>query len=131
LLTVTILFAVSSCKPSGDKGNNNEINNGGNGDKFSTDALWDNGSTVNFYSSAELYSDIDESGLFPALQNDAGIRARWYENQLKGISSYGGQQLEIDWKTDTRKLCDITFRALLIMHYAGKLKGENSIEEKV
>lgn len=46
--------------------------------------------------------------------------ARLYENQLKGISTYGGQQLENDWKIDTRKLCDITFRALLIMFYANK-----------
>lgn len=40
------------------------------------------------------------------------------ENQLKGFSTYGGQQLETDWKTSTRRSCDITFRALLIMHYA-------------
>ena len=40
------------------------------------------------------------------------------ENQLKGFSTYGGQQLETDWKTSTRRLCDITFRALLIMHYS-------------
>ena len=42
------------------------------------------------------------------------------ENQLKGFSTYGGQQLETDWKTATRRYCDITFRALLIMHYAQK-----------
>ena len=40
------------------------------------------------------------------------------ENQLKGFSTYGGQQLETDWKTSARRFCDITFRALLIMHYA-------------
>ena len=56
-----------------------------------------------------LVSTIDENGI---------CRATVDENQLKGISTYGGQQLEVDWKTDTRKLCDITFRVLLIMHYA-------------
>lgn len=56
-----------------------------------------------------LANSIDESGI---------CRATVDENQLKGISTYSGQQLEVDWKTDTRKLCDITFRALLILHYA-------------
>ncbi len=42
------------------------------------------------------------------------------ENQLKGFSTYGGQQLETDWKTPVRRLCDITFRALLIIHYSQK-----------
>lgn len=40
------------------------------------------------------------------------------ESRLKGMGTYGGQQLEIDWKTRTRKLCDIAFRVLLILHYA-------------
>ena len=62
-----------------------------------------------------LISTIDENGI---------CRATVDENQLKGISTYGGQQLEIDWKTDTRKLCDITFRVLLIMHYANGGKYE-------
>ncbi len=57
-----------------------------------------------------LANGIDESGI---------CRATVDENQLKGLSTYGGQQLEIDWKNETRKFCDITFRALLIMHYAG------------
>lgn len=42
------------------------------------------------------------------------------ENQLKGLSTYGGQQLEVDWKSPVRKSCDITFRALLILYYADK-----------
>ncbi len=56
-----------------------------------------------------LKNSIDESGI---------CRAAVDENQLKGISTYGGYQLEIDWKTETRKFCDITFRTLLILHYA-------------
>jgi len=56
-----------------------------------------------------LENSIDENGV---------CRATVDENQLKGLSTYGGYQLEVDWKTETRKTCDITFRALLIMHYA-------------
>lgn len=56
-----------------------------------------------------LANSIDETGV---------CRASVDENQLKGISTYGGQQLEVDWKTETKKYCDITFRALLIMHYS-------------
>jgi len=62
-----------------------------------------------------LAGSIDENGI---------SRANIDENQLKGISTYGGQQLETDWKTETRKLCDITFRVLLILYYA----QENSHE---
>ncbi|MDD4324675.1 MAG: hypothetical protein PHR37_07610, partial [Eubacteriales bacterium] len=40
------------------------------------------------------------------------------EDQLKNISTYSGLQLEVDWKLPIRKLCDITFRALLILHFA-------------
>ena len=58
---------------------------------------------------------MDENGI---------CRATVDENQLKGISTYGGQQLEVDWKTETRKLCDITFRVLLILHYAKGGKHE-------
>ena len=37
---------------------------------------------------------------------------------FKGWGPYGGLQLETDWKTKVRKSCDITFRALLILHYS-------------
>lgn len=56
-----------------------------------------------------LMDAIDENGI---------CRAPIDEEQLRGISTYGGQQLEIDWKEPIRKYCDITFRALLISHYA-------------
>ncbi len=58
-----------------------------------------------------LSSAIDENGI---------CRATVDEDQFKGLSTYSGQQLEVDWKSETRKLCDITFRALLILHYANK-----------
>ena len=53
-----------------------------------------------------------------SLSEDGICMAPIAENQLKGFSTYGGQQLETDWKTPTRRFCDITFRALLIMHYS-------------
>ena len=41
-----------------------------------------------------------------------------YVDLFKGWGPYGGLQLEVDWKSKTRRLCDITFRALLILHYS-------------
>jgi len=57
-----------------------------------------------------LLDSVDENGI---------CRASVDEEWLKNISTYGGQQIEADWKTEIRKLCDITFRALLCVHYAG------------
>jgi len=42
-----------------------------------------------------------------------------YADLFKGWGPYGGLQLEVDWKSKIRKFCDITFRALLILHYSG------------
>ena len=55
-----------------------------------------------------LKKSIDSDGICQAMVD---------ENQLRGFSTYGGQQLEVDWKIPSRKACDKTFRALLIMHY--------------
>jgi len=38
--------------------------------------------------------------------------------ELKEWGPYCGSRLETDWRSKTRKACDITFRALLIQHYA-------------
>lgn len=67
----------------------------------------------------ELQAEVDL--LVSAMDENGICRATVDENQLKGINTYGGQQLEVDWKNDTRKLCDITFRTLLIMHYADNI----------
>lgn len=56
-----------------------------------------------------LRSSINSEGVSEALVD---------ENQLKGLSTYSGQQLEVDWKSPIRRLCDITFRVLLILYYA-------------
>ena len=64
----------------------------------------------------ELQAEVEL--LANAIDKNGICRASVDENQLRGISTYGGQQLEVDWKTETKKYCDITFRALLIMHYS-------------
>ena len=52
--------------------------------------------------------------------NDNGIcEVPFYENEFRGWGPYAGLQLETDWKSKMRKSCDVTFRALLIAHYAG------------
>ncbi len=57
----------------------------------------------------EIACSIDENGIcnIPVL-----------EDALKGIGTYGGQQLETDWRKPKKRLCDITFRALLILFYS-------------
>ncbi|MBR4959861.1 MAG: hypothetical protein IKY52_03080, partial [Clostridia bacterium] len=57
--------------------------------------------------------------LLDGVDADGICRTAVDEDWLKNISTYGGQQIEADWKTELRKLCDITFRALLCAHYAG------------
>ena len=52
--------------------------------------------------------------------DDNGVcRVNVYENEFRGWGPYSGLQLEPDWRAKVRKDCDITFRALLILHYAG------------
>ncbi len=56
-----------------------------------------------------IKNSIDENGI---------CRIAADEEELQGISTYSGLQIEKDWKSVTSKLCDITFRALLILHYS-------------
>lgn len=57
-----------------------------------------------------IYASIDDQGI---------CRANYVENALKGMGTYGGGQLEVDWRSKTRKLCDVTYRGLLILYYSG------------
>ena len=52
--------------------------------------------------------------------NDGICRAPVLESKSWG--AYYGMKLEVDWKSKTRRLCDITFRALLIAYYSGFIK---------
>ena len=71
----------------------------------------------------------------PGLQKIVGEIAASFDNngicRLEGVcerlfrtGKYYGMQLETDWRSKIRKACDITFRALLILHYSIQRKGE-------
>ena len=64
-----------------------------------------------------LRTEVDH--LLYSVDADGICRAEVDTEWLKNISTYGGQQIEADWKTETGKFCDITFRALLCARYAG------------
>lgn len=53
-----------------------------------------------------------------AISDDGICRIPVVDDIFKGWGPYAGLQLEIDWKSKVRRDCDITFRALLILHYS-------------
>jgi hypothetical protein len=57
----------------------------------------------------EIADSIDEDGV---------CRIPVSDDIFLGWGPYAGLQLETDWKSKTRRNCDITFRALLIHYYA-------------
>lgn len=57
---------------------------------------------------AAIADSIDENGI---------CRIAADEEHLRGISTYSVLQIEADCKSETRKLCNIIFRALLILYY--------------
>lgn len=59
-----------------------------------------------------IYDSIDEQGI---------CLVDFSENSLKGMGTYSGGQLEEDWKSRTRKLCDVTYRAMVILYHAGRI----------
>ena len=59
-----------------------------------------------------IYDPIDGQGI---------CRANYAEKALKGMGAYSGGQLEVDWRSKTRKLCDVTYRSLLILYHSGLL----------
>ena len=68
----------------------------------------------------EIFGSVPEAEE-TALLEDIMTEPAVDEDFLHGISTYGGQQIEADWKTPVRKFCDITFRTLLCGKYAGVL----------
>jgi len=58
----------------------------------------------------EIAESIDGDGVcrLPMVADDV----------FKNWNKFGGLQLEIDWKSKIRRDCDVTFRALLILHYS-------------
>ena len=61
----------------------------------------------------EIVNEIAES-----IDGDGICRVPTLDGFFKGWGPYAGLQLEVDWKSKVRKACDVTFRALLILHYA-------------
>ena len=58
--------------------------------------------------------------ILDSVDNEGICRAPMLEG--KDWGPYYGMKLEVDWKSETRKVCDITFRALLILHYSERTK---------
>ena len=57
----------------------------------------------------EILKSIDDEGI---------CRIPVLDDIFKAWGPYGGLQLEVDWKSKTRRNCDVTFRALLIAYYS-------------
>ncbi len=57
-----------------------------------------------------IRDSVDERGVCHASFDEAALR---------GMGTYSGGQLEVDWKKASRRASDVTFRALLILHYGG------------
>lgn len=53
------------------------------------------------------------------INSDGICSVPMYDGEFRGWSPYFGAQLETDWRSRIRRQCDVTFRALLIIHYAG------------
>lgn len=52
------------------------------------------------------------------INNDGVCEINVYEDEFKGWGPYAGLRLESDWKSKANRVCDITFRALLILCYS-------------
>ena len=53
-----------------------------------------------------------------SINTDGICEAEIYDNEFKVWGPYGGLQLETDWRSKIRRACDVTFRALLVLHYS-------------
>jgi len=59
---------------------------------------------------SEIVSSFDDTGICRLLMVAEDVFKSW--------GKFSGLQLETNWRSKTRKQCDITFRALQILHYA-------------
>ena len=64
----------------------------------------------------ELREEVDR--IANSISADGVCEAEIYENEFTEWGPYGGLRLETDWRSKVRKACDITFRALLVLHYS-------------
>lgn len=58
----------------------------------------------------------DEVNFITAHIRDGVCIAPFFENEFRGWGPYAGLQLEPDWRKSVRRNCDVTFRALMILH---------------
>ena len=65
----------------------------------------------------DLQKEVDF--LLAHIGEDGICSVPFYENEFRGWGPYAGLQLEEDWRSKIRRVCDVTFRALLILHHAG------------
>ncbi len=65
----------------------------------------------------ELQKEVDF--IIDNINSDGVCSVEIYEKEFRGWSPYFGASLETDWRAKIRKQCDVTFRALLIVHYTG------------
>lgn len=56
-----------------------------------------------------ILDNVDQNGI---------CRLDINEKEFRGWSPYFGLQLEADWRSKIRRACDLTFRAMLILHHA-------------
>lgn len=64
----------------------------------------------------ELKAEVDY--IMNNIDSNGVCNVEVYKNEFRGWGPYAGLQLETDWRSKIRRDCDITFRALLTMHYA-------------
>jgi len=64
----------------------------------------------------KLSEEVDN--IRDSVNADGICEAKINLEQIKGFGTYSGLQLEVDWKSPRPKLCDITFRALQVLHYS-------------
>lgn len=61
----------------------------------------------------------DKAGDIARAVNQDGVAEIPVGPSFRGWGPYSGQSLETDWRSKTKRNCDITFRALEVLHYSG------------
>ena len=76
-----MIFAMFSCKENENGGNNGtDVGDNDSDDVFSSDAIWDNGSTVTVYSDSKMYSELLDLEFFDELESGTDAVIKW--NQI-------------------------------------------------
>ena len=66
----------------------------------------------------ELRSEVEY--IAEHIGSDGVCDIPFYENEFRNWGPYSGLQLETDWRSGTRRLSDLTFRAMMILFFSGK-----------